>query len=155
MNVDAQLIVLGHVAFAMLLGAAIGFERELAEKPAGIRTHMLVAGAAALFVGLGAATLAAITGAAAPDVLRADPVRIIEAIVTGISFLGAGTIFRSREGEEVEGLTTAATILVCAGIGIAVAVRLFVLAVCVTILVLVVLRGLTFLETWVARRRSS
>ena len=133
----------------MALGAAVGFERELARKPAGIRTHMLVSGAAALFVGLGGVTLAAFGSS---DALRADPVRIIEAIVTGISFLGAGTIFRSREGQEVEGLTTAATILICAGLGIAVALRQFTIAIGITVLVLVVLRGLIFVESWIGRR---
>jgi putative Mg2+ transporter-C (MgtC) family protein len=153
MNVDPQFQVLGEIAIAMALGAAIGLERELARKPAGVRTHMLVAGAAALFVGLGSATVATVEGVGPAGGFRSDPVRIIEAIVTGISFLGAGTIFRSRKGEEVEGLTTAATILVCAGIGIAVAVRQVLLAVSVTVLVLVVLRGLTVLEGWAARRR--
>lgn len=75
-----------------------------------------------------------------------DPIRIVEAIVTGISFLGAGTIFRRDRSEQVEGLTTAATILLCAAVGISVALRQFVLAVGVTLLALFVLRGLTAIE---------
>ncbi len=75
-----------------------------------------------------------------------DPIRIVEAIVTGISFLGAGTIFRRDRTEQVEGLTTAASILLCAAVGISVALRQFVLAVGVTLLAVFVLRGLTAIE---------
>ena len=70
----------------------------------------------------------------------ADPIRIVEAIVTGISLLGAGTIFRRDQSEQVQGLTTAASILLCAAVGISIALRQFVLAVGVTLLALVVLR---------------
>ena len=116
---------------------------------------MLVAGTAALLVGLGTAMVERFDPSPHPGLLRSDPIRIIEAIVTGVSFLCAGTIFRSREGEEVEGLTTAGSILVCSGIGICVALQQFVLAVGVTLLALAVLRGLNFVERWIAARRAS
>ena len=79
----------------------------------------------------------------------------MEAIVTGISFLGAGTIFRRDASEQVQGLTTAASILLCAAIGISVALRQFVLAVGVTILALIVLRGLTGVETWMSHKKKA
>ncbi len=139
----SQLGILGEVALAMLLGGLIGFERELADKPAGFRTQMLVAGAAALLVGLGDALLARF---ATSQLVQSDPIRIVEAIVTGISFLGAGTIFRRSRSEQVEGLTTAASILLSAAVGISVALRQFTLAVGVTVLSLIVLRGLTIIE---------
>src|SRR5687768_4476514 len=88
-----QLEVIGEVALAMLLGGVIGFERELADKPAGFRTQMLVAGAAALLVGLGDAMMLRFMSDTKLQV-TGDPIRIVEAIITGISFLGAGTIFR-------------------------------------------------------------
>lgn len=140
-----QFEIIGEVALAMLLGGVIGFEREVADKPAGFRTQMLVAGAAALLVGLADAML---NRFALDSSLQttSDPIRIVEAIVTGISFLGAGTIFRRSSSEQVQGLTTAASILLCAAIGISVALRQFVLAVGVTLLALVVLRGLTGVE---------
>ena len=140
-----QLEIIGEVALAMLLGGVIGFEREMADKPAGFRTHMLVAGAAALLVGLGDAMLRRFAMDTSVNA-SSDPIRIVEAIVTGISFLGAGTIFRRDRSEQVEGLTTAASILLCAAVGISVALRQFVLAAGVTLLALVVLRGLTFIE---------
>lgn len=106
---------------------------------------MLVAGAAALLVGLGDAMLKHFAGDSSLQT-TSDPIRIVEAIVTGISFLGAGTIFRRSSGEQVQGLTTAASILLCAAVGISVALRQFVLAVGVTLLALIVLRGLTGIE---------
>ena len=140
-----QFEIMGEVALAMLLGGVIGFEREMADKPAGFRTQMLVAGAAALLVGLADAMLRRFAMDSSVNA-SSDPIRIVEAIVTGISFLGAGTIFRRDRTEQVEGLTTAASILLCAAVGISVALRQFVLAVGVTLLALFVLRGLTAIE---------
>lgn len=148
-----QFEILGEVAFAMLLGGIIGFERELADKPAGFRTQMLVAGAAALLVGLGDAMVVRFVSESKLQV-TADPIRIVEAIITGISFLGAGTIFRRDQSEQVQGLTTAASILLCAAVGISVALRQFLLAVGVTLLALIVLRGLTGVEKRLTRKKS-
>lgn len=142
-----QLNVLGHVALAMLLGAAIGLEREVVRKPAGLRTHMLVTGAAALLVALGDIMVQHFDQALANQLIRSDPIRILEAVITGISFLGAGTIFvRGRGGQRVEGLTTAASILFAAGVGVCVALSQIFLAVSITLLILLTLRGLGLLE---------
>lgn len=132
-----QLQMLGYIVIAMILGGVIGFERENADKPAGLRTHMLVAGAAALLVSLGSALVESTD--ITPSLIRTDPVRITEAIITGISFLGAGTIMRRKQEGDVEGLTTAASLLFVAGIGIAVGTEQLVLAVGMTILGLLVL----------------
>jgi putative Mg2+ transporter-C (MgtC) family protein len=144
-DLKPQLEVLIQVAVAMVLGGAVGIEREISNKPAGFRTHTLVAGAAALFIGLADALAFKFAGEDYADVLRIEPIRIVGAIITGISFLGAGTIFRSKDG-PVEGLTTAASVLFVSAIGIAVAVEQLVLAVSVTVLVLLVLRGMKFIE---------
>ncbi len=132
-----ELQVLINVAVAMGLGAVVGFERETAEKPAGLRTHMLVAGAAALLVALGEVTLTQYQDGA-PGRISPDPIRIIVAVVTGVSFLGAGTIIRGHDG--VHGLTTAAALLMTAAIGIAVGLAQTMVAGGVTLLTLVVLR---------------
>ena len=153
MNWAMQFEIIGEVALAMLLGGVIGFERELADKPAGFRTQMLVAGAAALLVGLGDALLLRFIVEGKTNV-NSDPIRIVEAIVTGISFLGAGTIIRRGSSEQVKGLTTAASILFCAAVGISVALRQFVLAIGVTLLALFVLRGLTGIENRLARKKK-
>ncbi|MDQ4076355.1 MAG: MgtC/SapB family protein [Chloroflexota bacterium] len=150
-----EVLVLGQVALAMLLGSVVGLERELAGKPAGLRTHMLVAGAAGLLVALGDIMLehfALVTGF---ELIRSDPIRIVEAIITGISFLGAGTIIRSREKHSVEGLTTAASILLVAAIGATVALSQWILAVGVTILALITLRVVIVVEQWVKRTRGN
>jgi putative Mg2+ transporter-C (MgtC) family protein len=79
----------------------------------------------------------------------------MEAVIIGISFVGAGTIIRSREGGEVEGLTTAASLLVASGIGISVVLSKFVLAGGVTILALITLRVLSYLEFRVASQKEN
>lgn len=145
-NWSDQLSVVGAVAFAMLLGGIIGFERELANKPAGFRTHMLLAGAAALITGLADVLAHGFASAGYSEFLRVDPLRIIEAIVTGVAFLGAGTIFRSGRGNAIEGLTTATSLLLVSGIGIAVTMGQYVLAVGVTILTYVVLKLIQVIE---------
>ncbi|MGH6611142.1 MAG: MgtC/SapB family protein [Burkholderiaceae bacterium] len=139
-----QFIVLAEVAGAMLLGGMIGYERETADRPAGFRTHMMLAGACALLVGLGASMLATFT-ALHPDVISADPFRLVGGVVTALGFIGAGTIFRP-DGQRVEGLTTATSLLFAGGIGVCAALQQWWLAVGATVLALIVLRGLQKLE---------
>jgi putative Mg2+ transporter-C (MgtC) family protein len=141
----AQFQNLGLVVVAMILGALIGWEREWAHKPAGLRTHMLVSGAAALLVTLGEVIVLQ-QDPASPNLVRTDPIRILEAIITGVSFLGAGTIIYHRSEESIEGLTTAASILLAAAVGVGVALGQFILAGGVTILVLLTFRGLSIVE---------
>jgi putative Mg2+ transporter-C (MgtC) family protein len=144
MDISFELQMLGKVVIASLLGGLVGLEREFAEKPAGLRTHMLVGATSAFFVMLGTLMISLFDP---QDFLRVDPLRIIEAIVVGISFLGAGTIFKyTRQGEGVvEGLTTSASILSVAAIGIAVALNAFILAVGATVLNLFINWGLLYL----------
>jgi len=147
-----ELKVLVDVALAMLLGAFIGLEREFKDKPAGLRTHILVAGASALLVALGDIIATQFYHDLGQQVVQADPTRIMEAVIIGVSFVGAGTIIRSRSGERVEGLTTAASLLVAAGVGVCVVLSQIILAVGVTVLVLVTLRGLGYIEQYMASR---
>ncbi|MGH8719557.1 MAG: MgtC/SapB family protein [Burkholderiales bacterium] len=104
-----------------------------------------------MLVGLSAALVAEYAAHPNSDLLRFDPVRVVEAIVTGVSFLGAGTIFRSSETNRVEGLITAPSILLAAAVGISVALRQFALGVAVTVLVLLVLRGMRLMEKRLTR----
>lgn len=139
-----QLIIIAQVILAMILGGLIGFERELANKPAGFRTHTLVAGAACLFMAVAGAAQHYL---ALNSTVVIDPLRVAAAIVTGVSFLGAGTIFRSGgEHSKVGGLTTAATIWTAAAVGLGVALGQLIAAIGVTILALIVLRGMKVLE---------
>lgn len=138
--------IVGKVAFAIILGGLIGLEREWASKPAGFRTHMLIAGASTLFVILGDIMIQQFAERAVPEILQTDPIRIMEAIITGISFLGAGTIIFKDQIDTVEGLTTAASILFVSGIGIAVALDLYVLSFVLTMMVILILLVLGFLQ---------
>jgi len=153
MQLETIWIPIIKVVLAMFLGGLIGLERELADKPAGLRTHMLVAGASTLLVVLGDIMIEQYSGSVFVDAVRADPIRIMEAIITGISFLGAGTIiFRNRK-ESVEGLTTAASILFSAAIGIAVALHQYLLAAFLTVIAIVILFGLGYIERFIKRLR--
>lgn len=145
-DLSAQLQILARVAVAMLLGGLVGIEREYANKPAGFRTHMLVAGAAALLVGLADVLVERFSAETYGDILRTDPLRIVEAVITGVSFLGAGTIFRRSRDNVIKGLTTAASLLLVSAIGMAAALEQFVLAISVALLSLVVLRVMRLID---------
>ena len=118
-----------RILIAALVGGLIGYERERADKPAGVRTHLLVCVGASLF------TIISVEGFAA-----GDPSRVAAGIVVGIGFLGAGAILRG-EG-WVAGLTTAATVWVVAAIGMSAGVGLYIITAVTTVVVLVALRVL-------------
>jgi putative Mg2+ transporter-C (MgtC) family protein len=141
-----QLIILGNLSIAMVLGALIGLDRELAHKPAGLRTHMLVAGSAALLIALGSLTIEYFQQQLGIDLLQSDPIRIIAAVITGVSFLGAGTIIRQPAEGHIEGLTTAASLLFVSALGMCVALSQWLLAIGATIIVLIILRIVPFFE---------
>jgi putative Mg2+ transporter-C (MgtC) family protein len=124
------------LALAAVLGGLIGIERELREREAGLRTHLLVSLGSALFTIVGAYGFHEFLSSGAP-VVRADPTRIAAQIVTGIGFLGAGAII--REGLAVRGLTTAATLWVVAAIGMAAGAGYYTAAVAATVLTVVAL----------------
>jgi putative Mg2+ transporter-C (MgtC) family protein len=130
-----NLELLGRLVLAAFLGGVIGFEREISGKPAGLRTNLLICVGAALLMELSIslAMEANLQNVAQGVEFRADPARIAAQIVSGIGFLGAGTILQARG--HVIGLTTAATIWVVAAIGMAVGARAYVVAVGSTALV--------------------
>ncbi|MGD0166164.1 MAG: MgtC/SapB family protein [Gaiellaceae bacterium] len=133
--------ILARLALAGGLGAAIGIERELRDRFAGLRTHLLVAIGSALFTLVSAY---AWTGFRFGGGVSYDPTRIAAQVVTGIGFLGAGAII--RQGVTVHGLTTAATLWAAAAIGMAAAAGFYSAAVLATALTLVVLWPLRILE---------
>ncbi|HXX78485.1 MAG TPA: MgtC/SapB family protein [Ktedonobacteraceae bacterium] len=128
--------ILFRLTIALLLGAVVGFEREQKEHAAGLRTLALVSLGCALFTIISAyGFLELLT---IPHTTL-DPSRTASYIVAGIGFLGAGTIFLSRQNEKVKGLTTAATIWVIAAVGIACGVGMILAALVTTAMVLVIL----------------
>jgi putative Mg2+ transporter-C (MgtC) family protein len=134
----SELRFLLRLVAAAVLAGVLGWERESAHKPAGFRTHMLVGIASALFTALG--ELAIEDQAAAGEAVRGDPVRVIQAVAVGIGFLGSGVIFVAKEGDQVHGLTTAASIWATAGVGMAAGSGRFLLAAGSTLLLMFVLR---------------
>src|SRR5579884_1898353 len=132
-----------RLLLAAALGGAIGIERELRRKPAGLRTNILIALGSALFTVM---SIELAHGGGTPD-------RVAAQIVTGIGFLGAGAIMRS--GESVHGMTTAATIWVNAAVGVAAGAGEYAMASVATALTLVVLAALGPLEDYFERRRAN
>lgn len=133
------------ILLAVALGAAIGLERQLSGKPAGLRTNILIC--------LGSAVFTIISKSAEVGAEPASSfMRIAAQIVTGVGFIGAGAIIRDRSG--VHGLTTAATIWLVASIGMACGAALYSLAVTSTIIAIVVLIGLIKLEEFLEQSRA-
>jgi len=116
-----------RLLLSAVLGGVIGFERERAKKPAGLRTHILICLGACLF------TVVSIYG------FGGDVARVAAGVVTGIGFIGAGAIIRGGREGVVAGITTAATIWAVAGIGLAAGAGLYLVAVVATLLILLVL----------------
>ena len=116
-----------RLLLSVVLGGVIGFERERAKKPAGLRTHILICLGACLF------TVVSIYG------FGGDIARVAAGVVTGIGFIGAGAIIRGGREGVVAGITTAATIWSVAGIGLATGAGLYLVAAVATLLILLVL----------------
>ncbi len=133
-----QHIIALRLLMAAIFGAMIGFEREINTAEAGLRTHILVAVAAALFTILTFEIFHTIDfGQQGP---QADPIRAIEAVTAGIAFLGAGAIFRS--GRNVQGLTTGAGMWLAGAVGVATALGFYIVAGAVALFAIVVLAAL-------------
>jgi putative Mg2+ transporter-C (MgtC) family protein len=123
-------IIVIRLLGAAILGAVIGFEREHAGKKAGLRTHMLVAAGTCVFV------LGGLGNGMGHDAMS----RVIQGIITGIGFVGAGSILKREEDKKIEGVTTSAAIWMAAAIGVACGLGGLGLALIATLLTLVVLR---------------
>jgi putative Mg2+ transporter-C (MgtC) family protein len=138
---DTQVNLGLRLTLGLILGAIIGFERELHRQPAGFRTHSLVALGAALF------TIVSGFGFDGPG---ADPTRIAAQVVSGIGFIGAGTILQYRG--HIRGLTTAASLWSVAAVGMAAGAGMWVIAIMATVLMLIVLSILDRVESFARRR---
>jgi putative Mg2+ transporter-C (MgtC) family protein len=142
-----QHIIAIRILIAAVLGALIGFERERNTAEAGLRTHILVATAAALFTILAFEIFHTIEPGSGGS--QADPIRAVEAVTAGIAFLGAGAIFRS--GGNVQGLTTGAGMWLAGAVGVATALGYYLVAGGVALLAVIVLAALRALAHNVIR----
>lgn len=131
-----------RLGIATLLGALIGWERELRASAAGLRTHMLVALGCALFV----------VGAQQAGIAPADMSRVLQGVAAGVGFLGAGAVLKSGEAGEIRGLTTAATIWATAAIGVTVGLGQEGAGILAALLVLFILAVLLRIERRMSRR---
>jgi putative Mg2+ transporter-C (MgtC) family protein len=131
---------------SLVLGGIVGFEREFKSRPAGLRTHILVCIGAALV------QITALNYFRSNGLPNMDPMRLGAQVISGIGFLGAGTIL--KEGANIKGLTTAASIWVVGCIGIAVGTGLYIEATAATILIYVALRGFKIIEDNMAKGKK-
>lgn len=137
--------VLLRLTVAAVLGGLVGLEREVQDKPAGLKTFALVSLGAAAFV---LTAIQADITLADPDwEVRFDPTRLVTSVATGIGFLGAGAIFTA--GRKVHGLTTGAGIWAAGAVGVAAGIGQVALAFIVTVLALAVLVVLRAIERWI------
>jgi putative Mg2+ transporter-C (MgtC) family protein len=125
--------LLARLGLAAVVGTVIGIDRELHRKPAGLRTHALVALGACLFMAIGMMT------AVDPTLDLAAPGRVIQGIVAGVGFIGAGAIFRQGDRSMGHGLTTASTIWIVAALGTAAGAGLWRTTLSVTAIAVVIL----------------
>lgn len=130
------------MSLSLVLGTLVGLERQMGRKPAGLRTHVLVCLGSTMFCLTTSHAFHAYGGQSL------DATRVVHGVVTGVGFLGAGSIMR-QEG-YVAGLTTAASIWMVAAIGTAVGVRAYGLAVSGTVLALIVLEGYRWAERFLS-----
>jgi putative Mg2+ transporter-C (MgtC) family protein len=137
-DVAAQFALVFKVGLAAVLGGIVGFERDRAGKNAGIRTHMLVSSASSLAVGLGSIAVETVKGG--------DPTRMLHAVFTGIGFIGGGMIWTSSRTNGPQGLTSAATIMLVAGIGAACGIGAPIVAGAVTLFALITLISMLKIE---------
>ncbi|MEQ8821081.1 MAG: MgtC/SapB family protein [Sumerlaeia bacterium] len=128
MDWNSELGTLLHIGLAALLGGIVGMEREWHHKAAGLRTHMFVSAGAALFVY--AARIASLKFMESlGDKIEVDPIRVLQAIIIGVSFIGAGTIIQLHDEGKVQNLTTAASIFFVTGVGVVTALEQYITAV--------------------------
>jgi len=146
MLTDSQIIL--RLTLTVILSGLVGFERQMQRRTAGLRTHILVSLGSCLIM---------LTSLYIFDIYNKyvplDPARIAAGVITGIGFLGAGTII--REGSEIKGLTTAASLWVVAGIGLATGCGFLIGSIFTTLLALVVLLLLRYAESIVFQKGKS
>jgi putative Mg2+ transporter-C (MgtC) family protein len=140
---NPTILIAVKLLVAVICGGAIGFERELSHKPAGLRTNVLVCVGATLFM-----IVSRHIGGGAP---YTDPARLVAQVVTAIGFIGAGVILQSRG--SITGLTTAATILLVGAVGVTIGEGMFTVAMMTTVLIIVVLVLLRKVERAFVRGR--
>lgn len=146
-SLDPEMLL--RLVLAGFLGSLVGLEREIHGRPAGFRTHLLVAMGSALFVLVSLEFYLRFGKFGLPGPPGVDPGRVAAQVVTGIGFLGAGAII--KEGATVRGLTTAACLWVAAAIGVACGVGMFSLAVVATMLALASLLALKRVEAMISK----
>jgi len=150
-SISEQLIILIDLAIAALLSGIVGFEGEKLDKPAGLKTYIIVGTISCFFVSLSQMLSGFLLES---DLVKIEPVRILQASIVSVSVIGAGTILKSKHENTVNNLTTAVSLLYSSGIGISVALQLYVTAIGSTLLIIII-NSLRYIEklNWIAKSK--
>ena len=148
-----ELELLLRLLAAALFTGLVGWERETARKSAGLRTHVLVGVAAALFVVVGLSVSDEFLNTS--QNVRIEPLSLIQAVAVGIGFLGSGIVRLKSNSDRPQGLTTAASVWAAAGLGLASGFGKYIIAGGTTLILLIVLRGVEHLERRYFDRESN
>ena len=146
-SLDTQVIIVRLLGAALMCGI-IGFERETRSRPAGLRTHMMVGLASALYCLIMLETLA--DAGEYSDRVAMDPIRLIEAVTSGVAFLAAGMIVFAKG--KVQGLTTGTSLWLCAAIGLSIGFGMWVMAAMTAALAIIIIRVVKSLEDRALKR---
>ncbi len=151
-EIVTNIVILLHLAGALLLGLLVGYERSYHGRAAGMRTYGLVCMASCALTIVGGYPGFWFGGSGAAMIMQVDPTRVIQGIVTGIGFLGAGVIM--REGFNISGLTTAASIWTSSVIGVLVGVGFYLAAMGLAFFSAMIMIYLSKIETWLPSRHA-
>jgi putative Mg2+ transporter-C (MgtC) family protein len=149
-TVTPEAVIASRLLLAAALGAIIGLDREYKDRPAGLRTHMLTALAAAAFTIITVELVHEMQSLAGSA--QADPTRVIEAVTAGVAFLAAGAIIQARG--QVQGLTTGAAMWLAGAVGVACGAGYYTIALFATALAVAILTVLALLERHMSKRQS-
>jgi putative Mg2+ transporter-C (MgtC) family protein len=153
-EISDQLVMLGKVVLAALLAGTVGYEREMEHKPAGLRTHMIMGGSAALIISLGEVLTLKMLNSSIGTAIHADPIRLIQGMIIGLSFIGGGTILKLQKEQRVKYLTTAASLFFSTGIGIGIAADQYALCTGVALFVFLINHFVGKIEKYIYSKQS-
>jgi putative Mg2+ transporter-C (MgtC) family protein len=151
---EEQFTILLKVMAASLLAGTVGYEREMEHKPAGLRTHMIMGGAAALINSLGYILTVKLVNSPIGQAIHADPIRLIQGLIIGLSFIGGGTILKLQKEQRVKYLTTAASLFYSTGIGIGIATDQYYLSLGLAIFVFFINHFVGNIEKYIYRKQN-
>jgi putative Mg2+ transporter-C (MgtC) family protein len=149
-----ELGILLKIIIASFLAGTVGFEREMEHKPAGLRTHMIMGGSATLIISLGEILIHDMMKTEISSAIHTDPIRLIQGMIIGLSFIGGGTILKLQNDQRVKYLATAASLFFSTGIGIGIALNQYTICIGVAIFILLINHFIGKIERYIYTKQK-